>query len=111
MVCVPMTNTLPNGDKETTGVAKVGVRVELEKGEYFFYSIKHGSWTRHCPNAIVTNRTGTNTIREEKRVTKFRDDAELRKRLGHAKLSTGRFLTHLLVCLRNEVCPKLRFTK
>jgi len=99
--------SIPVKDKltgEILGRTEVGVRVELPNDEYFFYSTRFGSWTRHRPTAVVTNRTGTNVIREEPRVSKFADDKDLRKKLGHAKIEVGGekvWLTRLLMQLRN----------
>ena len=80
------------------------IKVQLP-GEHFNYSLQHGTWTRHRPAAVVTNRTGTNVLRTDSRVSKFRNDDDLRKKLGHAKIGE-QFLTYAVVKLRNSVLTK-----
>ena len=107
VIRIPFKIKQPNGEF-TTGMSTVGIRVELERGEYWFYSLKHDSWTNHLPGLPLTYRTGepTGEIGPERKRGPYRGDRELRTRLGHAKLSSGEFLTKTLVLLRNGVMPK-----
>lgn len=70
---------LPDG---TETMCKVGIRVNLPHGEYFFYSTKHGSWTRHQPGIQQFHRMNAKETKERK--TTYRDDQDLIRRLGHA---------------------------
>lgn len=110
IVKVPISEKIktPEGVKtQTVGMATVGIRVQLPEGEYFFYSTKHGSWTRHLPGLPLRYKTGepTGEVGPE-RITKFKSLDDLRKRLGHARIEyNGQkvSLTHLIVLLRNSV--------
>lgn len=42
------TRTLKNGE-EKTRFSRIGVRVDMEDGSWWFFSFKHGTWTKHWP--------------------------------------------------------------
>jgi len=50
IVFAPITATKKNGDP-TTRFIKIGVKVEMADGSWWFYSFKHASWTKH--NTLV----------------------------------------------------------
>ena len=90
--------------KKTTGMAKVGIRVQLPKEEYFFFSLRFGSWTRHLPGLPKTYRTGepTGEIGPERK-SRFSSDRELKTKLGHAKVGKSIYLVDRLIELRDSV--------
>jgi hypothetical protein len=42
------TRTLKNGE-EKTRFLRIGVRVDMLDGSWWFFSFKHGTWTKHHP--------------------------------------------------------------
>lgn len=43
------TRVLKNGE-EKTRFLRIGVRVDMMDGSWWFYSFKHGTWTKHHPS-------------------------------------------------------------
>jgi len=85
-------------DDGTQVMYKVGIRINLPHGEYFFYSAKHGSWTRHQPGIQQYHRMNAKPTKERK--TTYRDDTDLIRRLGHCKQPFNYVKT--LLNLRNK---------
>ena len=51
------TRILKNGE-EKTRFSRVGVRVDMMDGSWWFYSFKHESWTKHWPSRQATDLLG-----------------------------------------------------
>jgi hypothetical protein len=51
------TRTLKNGE-EKTRFLRIGVRVDMMDGSWWFYSFKHKTWTKHHPRTQATDMFG-----------------------------------------------------
>jgi hypothetical protein len=51
------TRVLKNGE-EKTRFLRIGVRVDMMDGSWWFFSFKHGSWTKHWPRKSDTDMFG-----------------------------------------------------
>lgn len=58
MVWAPVgVRVLKNGE-EKTRFLRIGVRVDMEDGSWWFFSFKHKTWTRHHPRRMATDMFG-----------------------------------------------------
>jgi len=60
--------TLKNGETKPKFV-RIGVRVSMADGSWWFYSFRHDSWTQHFKPAVKTDRLGRPVVEEGKIVT------------------------------------------
>lgn len=54
------TRTLKSGE-EKTRFSRIGVRVDMQDGSWWFYSFRHESWTKHWPIVRKMDRLGRPT--------------------------------------------------
>jgi hypothetical protein len=51
------TRTMKNGE-EKTRFSRIGIRINMADGSWWFYSFKHESWTLHQPGRQELDRLG-----------------------------------------------------
>lgn len=82
-------NATPN---RKAGKIKTGVRIDTKPTEWWFYSFKHGTWTRHIQGGIKTYRTGQPIIGDDrqperhpdKKLGPYKGDEGLKEAIGHS---------------------------
>lgn len=58
VVYVPFPVAAKDGGEDDTRFARLGIRVNMEDGSWWFNHLKRGSWTQHYPRSILTNPWG-----------------------------------------------------
>ncbi len=61
------TRVLKNGD-EKPRFSRIGVRINMADGSWWFYSFKHDSWTMHRPGVRLLDRLGRPAVEAGKPV-------------------------------------------
>jgi hypothetical protein len=94
VVYVPLTQTKTNRkgeDKERTSFARLGVRITLQGGVWWFYHFGAGSWTKHVPGRPTTYKSGSPVLDKGKPVIgpekkySYASDKKLTEAFGHCQ--------------------------
>jgi hypothetical protein len=58
VVWAPIGTTVNKRGEEKTRFSRLGVKVEMADGSWWFHSFKHGSFTQHFPQTQAMDRLG-----------------------------------------------------
>lgn len=58
LVWAPVGKYVTKKGEERTKFLRIGVKVTMMDGSWWFHSFKHGSWTKHWPPVRVTDMMG-----------------------------------------------------
>lgn len=79
-------------DDDGISLIRLGVRIELSDGNWWFYHFKYESFSKHVPGALKTTKSGspvwepggTKQARENEKITRYGKRDELVKRIPGA---------------------------
>lgn len=58
LVWAPVGTVVTKDGEKKTRFIKIGVKVKMEDGSWWFFSFKHGSWTKHNTRVQKMDRLG-----------------------------------------------------
>lgn len=84
VVYAPFTKKTKDGE-ESKRFVKIGVRINLDSGQWWFFHFKFGSWTKHTPGPLLTYKSGS-PMYESDGVTQCRGEERISRYANETKM-------------------------